>query len=224
MKKWCFVSHAQKELDQVELPPIRLAAPQASALARLVPLLGCGEEAAALAFDGLAGSCGDDPATTLALRKIAAEERIHEQIMHGLAAALPEVAKQDDIMRAARRLHVQLGAGGARLHLAKIAALDAAVCTVLSRLLRPCGALSSDPEVHALLSRIRRDEARHVSLSRALVLSAGASVKLRDVGAAARRALANVLMLEASAFEALGVDPLELERDVAVLPNGLLAG
>jgi hypothetical protein len=224
MKRWCFFTDAQQELHDVSVPPITLADDHALALARLVPLLGCGEEAAALAFDGLASNCHDNSVARIALELIAAEERVHEGMMKGLSAGLPHIPKQDDILRAARRLHIQLGAGGSRFHLAKIAALDAAVCTVLSRLLRPAGPIACDPAVYALLSRIRRDEARHVALSRTLALATGNSADFRDACAAARRALADILMIEAGAFEILGVDPVVLENDIGTLPNGLLVG
>ncbi|MEY2942385.1 MAG: hypothetical protein RLY97_399 [Pseudomonadota bacterium] len=224
MKKWCFITHTQKELNECVLPPITLADDHAVALARLVPVLGCGEEAAALAFDGLAENCRENPAAQIALNLIAAEERIHERMMQSLSAGLPHIAEQGDILRRAQRLHIQLGVGSARHHLAKIAALDAAVCTVLSRLLRRNGPLAGDPVVYHLLSRIRRDEARHVALSRSLALATGNAADLRDDCAAARRALADILMLEAGAFETLGVDPAVLESDIGTLPNGLLIG
>lgn len=213
---------------RTEPPELRAAAvtglreDHAAALARLVPILGCGEEAAALAFDGLARASKADPVASAALRQIAADERLHDGLMHALANALPPIAGEAAI-KAARRLHVRLGSGGTAMHLAKIAALDAAVCTILSRMLRPGLPLADDEFVHGILSRIRRDEARHVALSRALVLASGTSAQLRDVGAQARGALAGVLMLEADAFEALQIDPGQLERDISRLPDGLLA-
>lgn len=188
----------------------------------LIPILGCGEEAAALAFDGLARTGGIDRVATAALRQVAAEERVHEALMHRMSVALPRPTDEKAI-GAARRLHVRLQVGGFVAHLAKIAALDAAVCTILSRLLRPGLPLANCPPVERIIGRIRRDEARHVELSRSIVLAHGTSAGLRDLGADARGALANVLTIAADAFDVLGVDPARLERDIRRLPDGLLA-
>ncbi len=188
----------------------------------MIPILGCGEEAAALAFDGLARASKGRPFLSATLQLIAAEERVHDGLMHGLADALPHISAEA-AQRAARRLHIRLGTGGAELHLAKIAALDAAVCTVLSRLLRTGLPIAQDTLASRTLGRIRRDEARHVALSRSLVLDSGVTGRLREVAAETRVALAGVLMIEADAFEVLQVDPAKLERDVSRLPDGLFA-
>ena len=190
------------------------------ALATLVPLLGCGEEAAALAFDGLAARDGD-PVTAAALRAIAEEERVHDRLLHSLAEALPSVSTEA-MQATARRFHIQLGRGSTLAHLARIAAIDAGVCLILSRLLRPGGPVSGDPAVTRMLARIRRDETRHVRLSRSLVLERAAGRAFEDVAAAAREALANVIALAADGFEDLAVDPARLRADLRTLPQGLL--
>ena len=99
---------------------------------------------------------------------------------------------------------------------------DAAVCTILSRLLAAGRPLACEPVVRDVLARIHRDEARHVRLSRALA-SRGSLAGLRDLGYAARSALADVLRLGAAAFDTLGVDPDRLDRDLRRLPDGLFA-
>lgn len=192
----------------------------ARALARLVPLLGCGEEAAALAFDGLASRDGD-PATAAALRTIAEEERVHDGMLHVLAASLP-VVPTAALRRAARRFHIDLGRGSTLAHLARIAAIDAGVCTILSRLLRPTSPVTGDRAVANMLARIRSDETRHVRLSRSLVLARADGHLFEDVAQSAREALASVLMLADDAFEALAVDPSKLRADICRLPHGLL--
>lgn len=191
----------------------------ATALATLVPLLGCGEEAAALAFDALAQTFRQE-VDCYALRAIAAEERTHDGMLTQLALALPEV-DAGAIRRSSRRFHISLGNGDRTHHLARIAAVDAAVCTILSRLLRAGTPVSTDPAIAGLLGRIHRDEARHVAISRHL--ASGASTRLRDTAAAARLALANVLEAGGDAFECLAVDPARLFSDVRRLPNGLFA-
>jgi hypothetical protein len=140
-----------------------------------------------------------------------------------LASALPPVADQAALLRAARKFHINLGSGGHDLHLARIAALDSAVCTILSRLLRKGAPLSDDQHIYNILSRIRRDESRHVALSRSLARASANMGRARDVGAAAREALAKIMMQVGDAFEVLGVDPASLDKDLSRLPNGLLA-
>lgn len=190
----------------------------AEALAMLVPVLGCGEEAAALAFDGLAAARARDAA---ALRAIGAEERVHDALLKQVAASLPPPAR--DLRRSARRFHIDLGRGGPALHLARIAAIDAAVCTIFSRLIRPQTGLARDPALRTILARIHRDEARHVRVSRSLARATMSRCALQACGAATRAAMAATLAPAADAFEALRVDPDHLLRDVARLPDGLFA-
>lgn len=199
---------------------VRLADRPAHALATLVPLLGCGEEAAAIAFDGLAASEGD-PTAAAALRAIAEEERVHDRLLHGLAESLPSVAVAQ-LRQKARRFHIDLGRGSTLVHLARIAAIDAGVCMLLSRLLHQGSPVVGDRALASMLARIRRDETRHVRLSRSLVLARADGRRFEDVAAAAREALAKVIMLAADAFEDLEVDPARLEADLGSLPQGLL--
>jgi hypothetical protein len=217
---FCFsASRAAKCVRPID---VRLDDRPAFALALLVPLLGCGEEAAALAFDGLAANDGDS-ATATALRLIAEEERVHDSLLHCLAEGLPIVATAS-VRRAARRFHIDLGRGSTLAHLARIAAIDAGVCTILSRLLRPDTPVAGDRAVANMLARVRLDETRHVRLSRSLVLARADGRRFEDVALSAREALANVLMLAADAFEVLEVDPAQLRADIGSLPRGLLRG
>ncbi len=201
--------------------PVRLTDDVAEALAMLVPLLGCGEEAAAMAFDGLSGAAAF-PVESGALATIADEERVHDALLRGLRAALPVPAGVERMLVQARRFHIRLQTGGSIAHLARIAALDAAVCLILSRLTRERGAVARDPVIFDLLRRIRDDEARHVAVARQLVLRHGGTTALRETAAAARHALADTLSLASDAFERLAVDPAALDRRIRRLPDGLL--
>jgi hypothetical protein len=192
-------------------------------LAALLPILGCGEEAATLAFDALANAVDDDPTARAALASIAKDEEQHDRWILSLRAALPPPPDQRDTLRCARRFHINLGRDGTAFRLAKIAALDSAVCTVLGRLLHRQAALACAPNVHAALSAIWRDESRHVAVSRRLALARADAVVLRPLAHQAREALAEILLLAGSALENLEVDPALLARDVRRLPAGLLA-
>jgi hypothetical protein len=214
----CFARRGQPAEAAVPLD-IALDDDAARALATLVPLLGCGEEAAALAFDGLSQTSRDD-AEHYALQAIAHEERAHDALLTRLAASLPAIDAVA-IRRRARRFHVALGRGDRTHHLARIAAVDAGVCVILSRLLRAGTPVSRDAQVAALLGRIHRDEARHVSMSRQFAAAGNRNV--RQTAAAARVALADVLTIGADAFETLAVDPSRLLADIRRMPNGLFA-
>jgi hypothetical protein len=196
---------------------------EAQALAELLPLLGCGEEAAAMAFDALADAL-PHPLARPALEQIAGDERVHDALLTRLRRSLPAPLEARTTLAASRRFHVRLGVGGTAAHLARIAALDSAVCTILSRLIRRGTAVAADPVIAGIFCNIRNDEARHVALSRRLALAGGGAAKLRDIGAATRGSLADILSLAAPAFDALGVDPDALDRTLRRLPDGLLAG
>lgn len=214
---------------RLETPPafpmlrIRLDERPAAALAALLPLLGCGEEAAGIAFDGLAECHAADDRAAPTLRAIAEEERLHDMVIRQLQRRLPEAGQDAAAIEAARRFHIGLVRGGVALHLARIAALDSAVCTMFGRLLRPGGPIAADPGVTSILRRIHRDEARHVRVTRGLALEAGQTPAMHDAAAAAREGLANILLLARDAFEEMRVDPASLDRDIRRLPDGLFA-
>jgi hypothetical protein len=194
---------------------------QAEGLARLLPLLGCGEEAASLAFDGLARSHAEDPIASDALQTIASEELIHDALIRSMSDRLPPPRGVTEMLAAARRFHVNLGRGGAADHLARITALDSAVCTILARLIRPSAPLAAEASIAAILHRISRDEARHVRVSRRLARDRRDARVLREIAGPTRAALAQLLTLASADFDALAVDPDRLCRDLSRLPDGL---
>ena len=200
----------------------RLSGQAAQALADLVPLLACGEEAAALTFHRLADQPVFDVDAVTALAAIETEEHRHEQMLSALAMRLPAPQRAKETRRAARRFQLFLGVRCPVEHLARIAAIDAGVCMILARLTKRTGPLSDDPDVIAILRRIHRDESRHVAVSRDIARRYADRRDLRDSAAAARQSLAGLLALGGASFEALAVDPSLLMRDVSRLPNGLL--
>lgn len=211
-RRQCFVI-AQRMAPLPLPPPLDLPDRAAEALARLLPILGCGEEAAAVAFDGLAAQQPDsDYAAADLLRAIAAEERVHDALLWQLRAGLPDLTPGEHMLAATRHLHLTLSAGGTAQHFARIASLNSALCLVLGRMLRQGMPISQDRVSAPVLRRIQQDEARHVRVSRMLVHRAGFNPALRDV-----------LALAAAEFEALAVDPVWLDRAVRRLPDGLLA-
>ena len=208
-------------------PPIEPAVPihgtpsdrSATALAALLPILGCGEEAAGLAFNALAD--GEDFAAANVLRRIAAEEQVHDGLIQALAAGLPAPPDQTRSRAISRRFHIELGRGNAAVRLARIAALDSAVCLVLSRLLRPGTPLAADGALAPVLRRIARDEARHVRATRQLAVSRMSETSLKALGSSVRERLGALLLEVGDAFDTLSFDPRWLHTDLARLPDGL---
>ncbi len=220
-RRTCFPYSVPSPPKVGDLPALRLEQEPAEALARLLGLLVCGEEAATIAFDGLAHAHTGDPAAAAALHRIADEERVHEGLLNALADRLPPVRDEAGRLSAARRFHVHLGHGDQAAHLARIAALDSAVCTLLARLLRPASPLAGDPVIGAVLRHIGRDEAHHVRISRALASARRDARALRATAVPVREALVGLLALAADDFETLECDPERLFRDLARLPHGL---
>jgi hypothetical protein len=191
----------------------------AHALAALLPILGCGEEAAGLAFSDLADD--EDVEAAEVLRRVAAEEQVHDGLIQALAAGLPAPPDQTRIRDTSRRFHLELGRGDPAVRLARIAALDSAVCLLLSRLLRPGTPLAADAVLAPILRRIARDEARHVRITRELAISRTSEASLKAVGTTVRERLGALLLEAADAFDALSFDPRWLQTDVARLPAAL---
>lgn len=132
------------------------------ALATLLQLLLCGEESATHAFgDSLSRSLCDS--SRASLEGIAQEETAHAWLIGRWMAKLPASPVAFD-RNASRRFFRRLQTRDHALHFARIAALDALVCRILSRLIRGA-ALAPYPALRAGLSRIRSDEIDHVRIA-----------------------------------------------------------
>jgi hypothetical protein len=213
----CFQSAARAQHAPAPLP-VAMDTARGLALATVLPFLRCGEESASLVFDAMASAPGHRHAS--ALLNIAREEEQHELLLHGLAAALPEPARPAPSPARIARFYCTVQASDWQIHCSRIAALDAAACTILSRLARSLHRAAPAPA--KLLGSIAQDEARHVALMRQMVLGAGVTAALREAAAATRAGLAALLEPAAPAFEAMGVDPDRLQQDLGQLPDGLL--
>lgn len=219
----CFERKARVATVQPFEIDASLTARRREGLAALLPILGCGEEAATLAFGTLSSSIDYDISGRSALASIAKDEERHDHCILSLRASLPIPPDQRETLKQARRFHINLGRGTTAFRMARIAALDSAVCIVLGRLLHRKAGLACAPKVHQALSAIWQDEARHVAVSRRLALARAESDTLRPLAHQARGALADILLLAGGAFENLEVDPTLIVRDVRRLPAGLLA-
>lgn len=146
------------------------------AMANLLPLLICGEESATLVFDALAVRLRkrlSEPQLRELLTITQDEER-HARMLYALRDQLPCVQSNDVEQRASAFL-ASLASRHASIQLARLCALDAAVCWVLARLLHGSPALTQQSDVIHMLRQIRQDEARHVRITRDCALSLGLS-------------------------------------------------
>lgn len=197
-----------------------LAEPAATALAALLPLLGCGEEAASLGFAAMAAHRHLPASAAAALAGVARDEERHDDLIKGLQAVLPPAGDNRAMLASARAMHVELGRTVVTGRLARVAGLDSAVCLILARCLRG-GQLPAETPAAGVLRCIHADEARHVVIAGRLAASLGESRALADEAAHARGLLAAILPMVGSAFAGLGVDVDRLARDLGRLPNGL---
>ena len=157
----------QKTLSRGTLPALH-----SQDLANALPFLACGEESAIHAFSGSllkhldANQCA-------AMAQIANDELRHAQWLEQLRLALPnpnQILANDELSRFFKRMLTRNSA----LHFARVAALDSAVCKLLTPLLHVKSALFVHaPEIHAGLIAIVRDEARHVKAARAMAKQFG---------------------------------------------------
>jgi hypothetical protein len=196
---------------------VRLRDPFATALATLLRFLLCGEESATHAFgDPLPHPFADAELASLAV--IAQEEAVHAWLIGEWTTRLPEPRVAFDL-EATRRFFRRLQTRDRALHFARIAALDALVCRLLSRLIRGA-ALAPYPGLRAGLSRIRSDEIAHVRITRAHALRLGmCRVAFAAVAVEVEARLAVLLAPAVPALHLLtGSDRPGLARNVACAP------
>jgi hypothetical protein len=221
MRQVCFrLPGADPHPDMAPGHLLRLGSREAEALAEVLQVFACGEESAAIAFGHLAGTSADAPVRD-ALSVIAAEEMAHELLLRGLRSGLPEPADDRVLRRALVRYYHGLAQDDPGQHLAGIASLDSAVCTIIAALLRSGAPLACEPRVAAAFGRIRREEAGHVRLSRRLAVDLSGRKALGAVAERTRLGLVQVLALRGGAFDTLGANPDRLFAALRRTPSGL---
>jgi hypothetical protein len=202
---------------------IQLRASHAEATACLLPLLLCGEESASIVFSSLRVTTL--PLPTLALQAVAHDEQQHEcwlrELANALATTLSTPTSTTPMQREARRFFVQLQHRNAGVQFARIAALDSAVCLILSELHKAERPLGQEPLFRDTLQRIHRDEARHVAVTRDYTKMLVARSTAMETAEAVRISLVQLLETGAAAFETLQVDSQRLFKRLLHLPHGL---
>jgi len=178
---------------------------RARALAELLQVLACGEESATLAFEHL-GRSEKDNALRDALAGIAADETRHEALLTDLRRTLPHPAPHPRLHAAIRGFFLRLADRDARVHCARIAAIDSGLCHIIAVLRKHGGLLAIDPAAESVLGRIHRDEARHVVIASRCSGRLLGTPRGREIVTETRERFARLLELRGASFDALSVD------------------
>jgi rubrerythrin len=185
---------------------------QEESMARLLPLLLCGEQSAILIFgsevERLQGASWRESIALLSA--IETDEYGHEQALQELSSMLMVPADLHQIKRRAQLFYLSIGkAAGLDNHFANISQLDACVALLMHAVAN--SGLGRGHCIAHLFDRIKQDEARHVVISRQHFLKLGGD---KDIFTQSRNtishALVSLLSSEASSFENLGIDPDQL--------------
>ncbi len=175
----------------------------------LVSLLRLGEQSAELAFDRLSRSAAlgaTDPYRGM-LARVAAEEHRHDRELAAVTGHIPRLRMSG----AVRRFFIGLRDRDIRVHLSRIAALDACVCQIITQVLSCSLRSPAESGLRMTLAGIRQDEGRHVRISRRAALRYGASDGLmREMDLQTRSAFCAVLERHAEDFQSLGVNAGDL--------------
>ena len=184
------------------------------ALARLIPLLLCGEQSAIHVFSREVERLRGTPwSNSIALLKdIESDEYVHEQALQTLSSLLMQPADLCLIKRKARHFYLKIGSTvGVTEHFARVSLLDTCVCKIMNAITQ-CD-LGKRHLITQLFDRIKKDEARHVSVSRKHFQRLGGDRALftqsKDI---VNSQLVSLLRTEANSFETLGIDPDVLFR------------
>jgi len=159
-----------------------LSVMQQSALARLIPLLLCGEQSAVFVFHNehqrLTNEPNDNnqqhPSTSenriykqaiKNLKRIEQDELHHEKALQFLLNKLPKAAEQHKIKRQAQQFYAKLQQKNQSIaqQFQVIAQLDTCVCILMQSV---ASSSIKDTPLADLFKMIRKDEARHVAIAK----------------------------------------------------------
>ncbi|WP_163132039.1 hypothetical protein [Agarivorans sp. Alg241-V36] len=194
--------------------PIEFSSQHTEALSLLMPLLLCGEQSAQLVFQQQALQLAQhQPAdSVLALNEVEADEAWHDEALQLVFSQLPELSGQHQVRRAAQRFYSGLGRSlSLQQQFVRIASLDACVTQLMQLIER--GSIGSRHPFSLLCGLIKKDEAKHVYVSKHFAQHLGASVhEMAEERLWVLSALMTLLKQQASQFELIGVDLDKLEK------------
>ena len=199
----------RREFGRAELA---LSYRQEEAMARLLPLLLCGEQSAIQVFGCEAQRLqGDRWQDSIALLSaIETDEYGHEQALQDVSARLMVPEDLHRIKRRAQLFYISISkAAGLDNHFANISQLDACVALLMHAVAN--SSLGRSHGIAQLFKRIKQDEARHVAVSRQHFLKLDGD---KNVFSQSRKtishSLVELLSSEAQSFDNLGIDPNQL--------------
>jgi len=179
---------------------------QMEASARLVTVLLCGEQSAIRIFSAEVRR-ERAPAEALdALRAIEYDEVLHEKALRTFQDYLPRPDDAHKLMRSAQRFFSGLGRiSDMARHFGQISHLDSAVCKIMFHIEK--SSIDSVSPLRRIATQIKKDEARHVHVSRGYATSLGLTSRQRnDDGIVIIEALIDMLTPLTDSFETVGVD------------------
>ena len=190
---------------------LALDAIAAQGLADLLPTLLCGEASAEMVFTHAIKAFPSKKFPELhdALCRIVADEKRHGDELFNLSHYLPSPSKRATAKHAVRFLR-SLASDNLSIHLARLSAIDIGVCIVLALVCRAPLIIKND-YICRLLTLIRRDEGRHVRVTRrcAEVLGLDVAIEKKEK-IQVLNAFSELLSRQDDAFIAIGVDPEQL--------------
>ncbi|USD67907.1 hypothetical protein [Vibrio sp. SCSIO 43136] len=137
------------------------------ALARLLPLLICGEQSSQWVFHNERERliAQGQQESVEAFEEIVADEQYHEVALEAVMNKLPQPKDITSIKRRSQRFYTLLGRQETLGdHFAQIACLDALVCQIMKVMEK--SALGADHPFTLLCRAIKQDEAKHVSIAK----------------------------------------------------------
>ncbi|MDN3683056.1 hypothetical protein QWZ04_22375 [Vibrio tapetis subsp. quintayensis] len=180
----------------------------AVALARLLPLLVCGEQSSQWVFynEYQRASGQSIRYSVIAFEGIVADEQYHEQALDFVQQQLAAPDDLSKLKRRSQRFYMAFGHQDTLAeHFAQIACLDALVCRIMLAIEN--GNFGAEHPFTLLCRMIKQDEARHVTLAKQHALTLGFDKsKWRDLRKFVGEKLYGLLDSERCAFEQIGVD------------------
>ncbi|MBY0402792.1 MAG: hypothetical protein K2X66_02760 [Cyanobacteria bacterium] len=221
----CF--RTNKALNAFEHPPHAwvnhtLSEWKASALAKLMSVLCCGEESAIIAFKGLSQNPELPLSVQQHLQQIAQDECHHDELLGNVRFSLPTPPVDAALIRALRKFFISIHTQDLGEHLTQIAALDSGVCAILSTFLNS-GLFKDEPHMFEIFNTIHADEAQHSAVALEMAKTYRKNAGLKEQAEQTRLGLRQILSYRADAMETLGINWDTLDQRLQKLPRAFLS-
>ncbi|MCL9780736.1 hypothetical protein M9194_04700 [Vibrio sp. S4M6] len=200
------VSPVKDWLTRFQRTSISFSSQHHMALARLLPLLVCGEQSSQWVFYNESRRLQQNPQAVIDFEQIVADEQYHEQALEFVRTQLDEPDDITTLKRRSQHFFAQLAVTESfSEHFAQIACLDSLVCKLMLAIEN--GSLGKTHPFSLLCRAIKKDEAKHVSMSKRHALELGFCTShwpqfRQDI----TQRLYDLLVTEEQAFSDIGVD------------------